>query len=107
MIRDGHAVRVATEVAQHLQRSAEGGLGIDDPVLTAQTSQKLSELRAVPEHGCEPSVAELLATVKALRRRFRGNVIGASQLICLSQAPLPLPPPGFVSGPVKNPNRLR
>ena len=67
VVGDGDAVSVAGQIVKDVFWSAEGGLGIDDPVLTAQTSQKLSELRAVPEHGCEPSVAELLATVQKLQ----------------------------------------
>lgn len=49
MIRDGNAVSVAAEIAQHLDRSAEGRLGIHDPVLAAQTPQKFSELLAFAE----------------------------------------------------------
>jgi hypothetical protein len=33
LIADGHAVGIAAEVAQHVSRSTESGLGIDHPVM--------------------------------------------------------------------------
>src|SRR5437899_11723212 len=33
MIGDGHAMGVATEIAQHLHGTAESGLGVDHPVM--------------------------------------------------------------------------
>ncbi len=47
MIGNGHAVGVATEIAQHLQRTAEGGLGIDDPVVAMQAADEVRELPGV------------------------------------------------------------
>ncbi len=44
MIRDGDAVGVAPEIAQYLQRSAESRLGVNDPVLAAQTAEELGKL---------------------------------------------------------------
>ena len=38
MIRDGHAVRVACEVLQHMRRAAEGWFGVDDPVVPKESS---------------------------------------------------------------------
>ena len=46
MIGDGDPVRVSTEVAQDLDRAAEGQLGVDHPVLTVQLSQEI-------ENGCK------------------------------------------------------
>ena len=40
VVGDGNTVGVAPEVTNHLLRAAEGGLGIDDPVLAKQRSQK-------------------------------------------------------------------
>ena len=46
MIRDGHAVRVAREVLQHMRGAAEGWLGVDDPVVPKESSQEGAERRA-------------------------------------------------------------
>ena len=43
MVRDGDTVGVASEVTDHLLGAAEGGLGIDDPVLAKQRSEKRRE----------------------------------------------------------------
>jgi hypothetical protein len=34
---------VAGEIAEHMMRTAEGGLGVDDPVLTEQGAQEGAE----------------------------------------------------------------
>ena len=39
VVGNRHAVGVGAEVAQCVFRSAEGALGVDDPVLTEQSSQ--------------------------------------------------------------------
>jgi hypothetical protein len=38
MIGDGDAVRIASEIVQNMLGTAEGGLGIDDPVLAKELS---------------------------------------------------------------------
>ena len=43
VVGDGDTVSVAPEVTDHLLRPAEGGLGIDDPVLAKQRSEKRRE----------------------------------------------------------------
>ena len=43
MVGDGDTVGVAAEVADHFLGSAEGGLGIDDPVLAKQRSEECRE----------------------------------------------------------------
>jgi len=35
-VRDGDAMGVGAEVAQYMIRSAEGALGVDDPILAEQ-----------------------------------------------------------------------
>jgi len=40
MIGNGHAMGVATEVAQHLQGTTESGLGINHPVVAMETTQQ-------------------------------------------------------------------
>ena len=42
-VRDGNAMRVATEISQHLLGSAEGQLGIDDPFDAAKLAEPTSE----------------------------------------------------------------
>jgi hypothetical protein len=34
VVGDGHAMGIAGKITQHMMGAAEGGLGIDDPVLT-------------------------------------------------------------------------
>jgi hypothetical protein len=52
VVGDGDTVSVAPEVTDHLLRAAEGGLGVDDPVLAKQRSEKRREaLWAFPGAG--------------------------------------------------------
>ena len=57
---------VAAEIAQHLHGSAEGGLGIDNPVMSVQTAQESSELLGIGESDCRSGAAKLMAAVKTL-----------------------------------------
>jgi hypothetical protein len=43
VVGDGDAMGIASEVTQHMMRSAEGWLGVDDPVLTEQWTQEGAE----------------------------------------------------------------
>jgi hypothetical protein len=43
MVGDGHAMGVAGEIAEHMMGTAEGWLGVDDPVLTKQGAQEGAE----------------------------------------------------------------
>jgi len=43
MVGDGDAVRVASEIVQNMLGTAEGWLGIDDPVLMKELSEKLAK----------------------------------------------------------------
>ena len=36
MVGDGYAMGIAGEIAEPMMGTAEGGLGVDDPVLTEQ-----------------------------------------------------------------------
>ncbi len=67
MIRDGDAVRVAAKIPQYLQRAAEGRLGVDNPVLTAQTAHQLSKLLAFAEYGSGSDVPELLPPIETFQ----------------------------------------
>jgi hypothetical protein len=40
MVGDGDAVRIASEIVQNMLGTAEGWLGIDDPVLVEELSEK-------------------------------------------------------------------
>jgi hypothetical protein len=55
VIRDGNAMSVSAKITQHLQRSAEGGLGVHDPVLSAQTADKLSNCFGLPNAAVGPA----------------------------------------------------
>ena len=46
VVGNGHAMGVAGEIAEHMMRTAEGGLGVDDPVLTEQGTQEGAEVGA-------------------------------------------------------------
>ena len=43
MVGDGDAVRIAGEIVQNMLGTAEGWLGIDDPVLVEEPSEKLAK----------------------------------------------------------------
>ena len=51
MIGNSHAMGVATEIVQHLQGTAESGLGIDHPVVAVEAADQLRELPGVGESG--------------------------------------------------------
>jgi hypothetical protein len=43
MVGDGDAVRIAGKIVQNMLGTAEGWLGIDDPVLVEELSEKLAK----------------------------------------------------------------
>ncbi len=43
VVGDGHAMGVAGEIAEHMMRTGERWLGVDDPVLTEQGTQEGAE----------------------------------------------------------------
>jgi len=43
MVGDGHAVGIAAQITQGLLRAAKGGLGVDHPLLLAQSSDESIE----------------------------------------------------------------
>ena len=43
MVGDGDAVRIASEIVQDMLGTAEGWLGIDDPVLAKELSERFSK----------------------------------------------------------------
>src|SRR5580692_10045386 len=43
VVGDGYAMGIAGEIAEHVMGTAEGGLGVDDPVLTEQGAQEGAE----------------------------------------------------------------
>lgn len=66
MIGDRDTVGVAAKIAQHLQRATEGRLGVDYPVLAAQTAHQLGKLFGLAEDGCRPGMAELSSSIETL-----------------------------------------
>jgi len=42
---------VAAEIAQHLHRTAKGGLGINDPVVAVQAAHEFCELLRIGQSG--------------------------------------------------------
>ena len=67
MVGDGHAVGVATEIAQHLQGTTESGLGIDHPVMAMQAAEEFRELLRVGESGRGAGAAQLLTAMKSFQ----------------------------------------
>ena len=52
---DGHAVCIAAEVAQDLQRAPEGRFGVYDPILTEQSAQESGKTgAAIPSGSRDP-----------------------------------------------------
>ena len=58
-VRDGDAVSVAGQILQHMLGSAEGWLGIDDPLFAAQQAQQRVELTWLRQVGCRAKATEL------------------------------------------------
>ena len=64
MIGNGHAMGVAAEIAQHLHGSAEGGLSIDDPVMSVLAADEFSELLRIRQGGGGTVATQLVAAVQ-------------------------------------------
>ena len=58
---------IAAQVAEHMGRSAEGWLGIDDPLLVLQSVHQLFEQSPVLEGGCGTAAVQRSVAVKALQ----------------------------------------
>lgn len=43
MVGDGDAVRIASEIVQNMLGTAEGWLGVDDPILAKELSEELAK----------------------------------------------------------------
>ena len=67
MIGNGHAVGVATEIAQNLQGTTESGLGIDDPVVAMQAADEFRELLGVGKSGRGPGTVRFLTAMKSFQ----------------------------------------
>jgi len=44
MVRDGNTMSITAEIAEDLFRAAEGGFGINNPILTKQCSEERREV---------------------------------------------------------------
>ena len=67
-VRDGDAMGVGAEIAQHMLRAAEGRLGVDDPVVTKQYPQPGGEgawLRKVRQVAVELKLAAMECVAKS------------------------------------------
>src|ERR1051325_1744980 len=49
VIGNGHTMRVATQITQHLHRAAESRLGIDHPVVAMESAEQFCELSWIGE----------------------------------------------------------
>ena len=60
LVGDGHTMGVAGEIAEHMMRTTEGWLGIDDPVLAEERTQQGAESLVVFERLESSSEGELV-----------------------------------------------
>lgn len=65
VVGDGDTVGVAPEVTNHLLRAAEGGLGINDPVLAKQRSKKRREALGLFQMLNRSGASQLFFSVSA------------------------------------------
>jgi hypothetical protein len=66
MVGDGYAMGVAGEITQHMMGTAEGWLGVDDPVLTEQGAQEGAECAFIFEWLERSGEGELVLLESAL-----------------------------------------
>lgn len=67
VIGNGDSMRIAAEIAQDFCRSAEGGLGVDHPVLTVHPAKKLAKLFWISQCGCRAGAAQLLTSMETFQ----------------------------------------
>ena len=65
MVGYGDAMRIASQIMQHVFRSAEGRLGIDDPVLPIEPAQEDGEALLVVKWHALAEEAQLIAGKEA------------------------------------------
>jgi len=58
LIGNGHAMRIAAQIFQHLLRSAEGGLGVNHPLGFAQGGQVAGESMRIAQRFPRAEEAE-------------------------------------------------
>src|SRR4029078_4989221 len=61
VIRNGDAMRIAAEIPQHLQRSAERGFGVNHPAPQMQSPEQLRKLFRIGKEGRRAAAGELAA----------------------------------------------
>jgi hypothetical protein len=66
MIGDGYTMGIAGEIAEYMVRTAEGGLGVDDPVLMEQGTQEGAEGFLVGERSKASGEGELVLLESSL-----------------------------------------
>ena len=67
VVGDGHAMGIAGQVVEHVFWSAEGWLGVDNPILPEQLSQKAAEGLAFTQVLEAPVEVELFLTEKVFQ----------------------------------------
>ena len=65
MVGDGDAMRIASQVMQHMLGAAEGWLGMDDPVLPIKHAQEEGEVLLLMERHALAEEAQLMAGKEA------------------------------------------
>jgi hypothetical protein len=66
-VRDGHTMRVAGEVPEHMRWATEGRLGIDKPVLLVEGGEVLSEQGSIAE-VCEVALEAEVSSVESTKK---------------------------------------
>jgi hypothetical protein len=74
MVGDGYAMGVTGEIAEHMMGTAEGGLGVDDPVLTEQGAQEGAECLLVGQGLKRSGEGELVLRRMAVEYKVMSRV---------------------------------
>ena len=69
LVSDSDPMGIAPEVGEDLLRTAEGGFGVDHPVLGPELGEERPEGRSIGERGSLPGEVEL-ACLEGLSERF-------------------------------------
>ena len=87
-VGNGGLVRIAAEVVEHLGRSAQRFLGIDDPVMTTQRRQQAGPVCAVAYRAKTQRVARLLERIDELLAEHLRQGLDRKQEVRLAVYPL-------------------
>ena len=90
VIGNGDPVRIPAEIAQDFCRSAEGGFGVDHPVLTVHPAKKLAKLFWISQCGCWAGAAQLLASMETFQIPSHGALLNALAYVAEGAGPHPV-----------------